>query len=1327
MSMEEKLIIKSESPEEIKAEFNSSEILRSILGEAPFAVNIWTEEMTNIMCNSHILKAFNINSGEDFLDKFYEFSPELQPNGISSVEMARRNFSKVIKNGKHVFNWMHITPDGNRLPCEITLIKLEGASSEPYIAGFIKDLRAEFTYAKHEEKYDYYFTDKLPRNILMEEIYELSKEWFFSVDLRTGNYNYFGRKGIQGLNENTMIRDSEILERGLIHEDDVTLYEKMMENIKVGITESYDIRFLDNEGFYRYHKVTCKLISDSKNEPVFVVGKGIDIHEQKVFEERSQKDLLTDCYNKISAQNIIAEKLISNSTSSHAFFIVDIDNFKSVNDNLGHYFGDEVIRDISTGLKSVFRDNDTVARIGGDEFIIFVEDLSDLNVIGKKAEKILDVYRKTYSGEYKDYSISGSVGIAQYPRDGATYDELYQKADKALSQAKIRGKNRFEMYSEDFNIGTTRSITKIENANRIASSFFDYDLISAVFNILYEKDGNSDAINLTLSYICQKYNADRSYIFESLDGGLSLDNTFEYCKEGISSEINNLQGIPYELFKDFLGKAHNGIIYSNNLRETLEQDRAFEIMDDQGILSFVHAQTKRDGKMTFFIGLDDCTKTRIWTEKEINSLQYIGKLLSIILQGTHLRNKINQLAVSNRNSASILDTSDSIVYVSDLKTYDLLYLNKIGKDAVGVEADSDLSGQKCYKILQGKEEPCEFCTNHLLKEDEYYEWSYYNPNLDGTFLLKDKLIDFGGRAARLEIATDVSKIVELEKTLTHRLADEQFLMECTEMLHSGKEPDKSISSLLNAVVNYYDAERSYIFELSECGNYISNTYECCKEGCEEYKESLQNIPVEELKKLMNQCETQIAFRLNIDEVDKNTLEYKLMEMQKLKEVIIGAIKVEGKNVTGFVGVDNPGKNKEKIVITKTVAKFTANFLDETELVSNLNRLSYYDTLTRIKNRYSYTLALKRIDMNIGSLGVIYADIIGLCEINDTKGVMAGDSALIKLAEILRGIFEENVFRVGGDEFAVISENISETDFEKKIELLKAKLDKEESFRTSIGYTWNKNQKSSNIIDLQEGKEYEHILLRNLEKEISDGKYIVYMQPQVNLSSGKVESAEALVRRLGADEVVQSPFYFLPFYEKEGMVPKIDEFVFETVCKTLKNWKDSGVDALPRISVNCSRITISEKGIVEKFSSICDKYGVDRAKLIIEITETIRGIEEKAFAKVIENFSDAGFLVSLDDFGSGYSNLNSLVVSDFDEVKIDMKIISGMHKDKKSKALSQIAISLCENLGGVASVAEGVEEKVQHEMLCEMGCRVGQGYYYGKPMPVDEFTNRYLNL
>ncbi len=1311
---------------DIEQELKSAPILTAMMNASPIALNLWDTNRTNIFCNKYVLNIFNIDNEADYLNNFLAFSPKYQPNGVSSAEMARRNFKKACTDGKYIFHWMHCTPTGELIPSEITLVRLDTESDPDFIVGFIRDLRTEFSRTTNAT-YDFYFTDEIPTSILLKEISKLSDEWFFSIDLRTGNIiQHMNSSPVKIHQEDSMFLTYNTFKDGVVHKDDVVIFENSIKNLKKGILEPCDVRFLSVNDEYRYNRIIYKLLCDNSDNPIFVIAKVIDIQEHKILEERAKKDLLTNCYNKVSAELIIAEKLRSLSDGTHALFMIDIDNFKGINDNLGHFFGDEVLKEIAAGLHTVFRDSDLIARIGGDEFVVFLEGVNDSKIISRKATRILEVYEKTYSGEYKDYSISGSIGIAMYPHDGTTYEDLYKNADTALYQAKLSGKNRYVSYSEDLQIGTMRNITKIENADKIASSYFDYDLISTVFNLLYERNGDSISINAAIKYICKKYGADRSYIFESLDNGATYDNTFEYCKKGISSEIDNLQQLPSEIFVDFTEKAHNGIIYSNDLRETLQYDSAYEVMNSQGILSFIHAQVKKDDVMAFFIGLDDCTKTRIWSEKEINSLQYIGKMLSIILQGTRFREKADILTESNKNATQILDSTDEIVYISNPETYELLYLNKTAIQAVGNPSEKNWRSQSCYKLLQGKNEPCDFCTNHLLTKDKFYEWSYYNPILDKTFLLKDKLITFNGNLARLEIATDISQILALEHELQEKLNDELFLSSCVEMLHSGSEPSVAIYKLLESLSCHYHAERSYIFEMSDCGEFVTNTYEWCQNDVTSYKKALQKVPVTKLGTLFERCNELITFSLSIDDptLAKDSLEYKLMNKENITTLIISPIISSNNQVTGFIGVDNPREHLEKISVVQSVAKIIANFLDETEFIARLNHLSYYDTLTTVKNRQSYNDTIQSLNKrDVESLGVIYADINGLRALNDENGNLFGDSVIKRLSVILSNIFGSDVYRVGGDEFIVLKVDDSEETFENSISTLKEMLSKENDFTTTIGYTWNRNfnQISDNLMYHDGNDKYTHILSNNLDLEIANGKFVVFLQPQVDLASGETRSAEALIRRVGAGNTLQPPIAFIPFYEKEGIISKIDIFVLETVCKSLKSWRDAGYSQIESIAVNCSRMTIARHDIVHDFSKICDRYGIDHSQIVIEITETTNEISEPVLKSIIQNFSDAGFAVSLDDFGSGYSNLTSLVISDYDEVKIDMRLINDIHHNEKSKALTEVVLILCQKLNGLVSVAEGIELLEQSDILKEMGCSKGQGYYFHKPMPIDHFS------
>lgn len=213
------------------------------------------------------------------------------------------------------------------------------------------------------------------------------------------------------------------------------------------------MKTLQNEyEWFSFHGI---ILFDQNQLPIKLIGKIANIDEQKRATqrliERAQRDSLTNLYNKISTQTQIEEFIKESAPNSiSAFILIDVDNFKAVNDNLGHFYGDEVLKTISRRLMEEVRASDIVGRTGGDEFIVFLKDLGSISHVEKKAEDICNIFRDSYTGEKSDYKISSSIGISVYPKDGNTYELLFQKADYSLYQAKHNGKDCFCSYSREF-------------------------------------------------------------------------------------------------------------------------------------------------------------------------------------------------------------------------------------------------------------------------------------------------------------------------------------------------------------------------------------------------------------------------------------------------------------------------------------------------------------------------------------------------------------------------------------------------------------------------------------------------------------------------------------------------------------------------------------------------------------------------------------------------------------------------------------------------------------------------------------------------------------
>ncbi len=248
---------------------------------------------------------------------------------------------------------------------------------------------------------------------------------------------------------------------------------------------------------------------------------------------------------------------------------------------------------------------------------------------------------------------------------------------------------------------------------------------------------------------------------------------------------------------------------------------------------------------------------------------------------------------------------------------------------------------------------------------------------------------------------------------------------------------------------------------------------------------------------------------------------------------------------------------------------------------------------------------------------------------------------------------------------------------------------------------------------------------NREKD-ERGKFEVYLQPQINLQTGVISGAEALIRRRTSDDRIEPPASFISFLEKEGSISIIDLFVLETVCKYIKEWREQNYSIKFKIAINCSRITLSERFIVERMKAICDSYSVDPSQIVIEITETINAMDDESLIVILQDLKSCGFSVSLDDFGTGFSNLETLLLFDFDELKIDKTLIDSVTENEKAHILIRSTLFLCKNSGSLTSIAEGIETKEQYETLCQLGCTKGQGYYFDKPLPIEIFFTKYID-
>lgn len=251
--------------------------------------------------------------------------------------------------------------------------------------------------------------------------------------------------------------------------------------------------------------------------------------------------------------------------------------------------------------------------------------------------------------------------------------------------------------------------------------------------------------------------------------------------------------------------------------------------------------------------------------------------------------------------------------------------------------------------------------------------------------------------------------------------------------------------------------------------------------------------------------------------------------------------------------------------------------------------------------------------------------------------------------------------------------------------------------------------------------YHEQLINDIDNAISNRDLVVFYQPKYGIQCDEPElkSAEALIRWRHPKYGMISPGDFIPLFESNGLIQKLDHFVWEEAARQIRKWKDEYGITVP-VSVNVSRVDIYDAQLEDRLVRILKDNDIDAKELMLEITESAYADDAKGLTDVVTKLRESGFRIEMDDFGSGYSSLNMITEIPIDVLKMDMKFIRNMNKDAKSLKLVELVIEIADYLG-VPVVAEGVEDKSQVDQLKSMGCELIQGYYFSKPVPPEEFN------
>lgn len=511
---------------------------------------------------------------------------------------------------------------------------------------------------------------------------------------------------------------------------------------------------------------------------------------------------------------------------------------------------------------------------------------------------------------------------------------------------------------------------------------------------------------------------------------------------------------------------------------------------------------------------------------------------------------------------------------------------------------------------------------------------------------------------------------------------------------------------------------------------------------------------------------QMMARLVTEEIESGDAEGVIQEIGQLGDVVIPDIKslreshpviyehlaelrawsatgislYTGEHLLGILMVLNPHRHLGEAEILSMLGTTLAARIELRNLQEQQEYDRTHDKLTNLWNREGLSvMARTGADNMFCSLGVITTDVIHLSEINKQFGYISGNRRLMEVAELLKSLFPNyRIYRYDEDEMLVLCINIKRQEMEQQVENLQNRL-AGLGFGVAMGYSWSAHPQirsqiaeaevlmSNDKLKLMHGTTVMKRMEQSVIDEINDlmerGRYLVYLQPKVDIHTGRTEGAEALIRQLDDELGIVGPGMFIPVLEHYNLVHMIDLFVLDEVFRYQKEQIREGHRTVP-ISVNFSKMTIMYPELIEKVTQMVQKYDIPVELIHIEVTETVGDMDHVLIENVANSLKELGFRLSMDDFGSHYSNLAVLIQYDFDSAKIDRSMVTEITNNRKSRILLDYMTSMINDLG-IHCIVEGIETKEQVDILKKTKAEMIQGFYFGKPVPKEKFYEAFI--
>ncbi|MFI3249992.1 MAG: EAL domain-containing protein [Eubacteriales bacterium] len=673
--------------------------------------------------------------------------------------------------------------------------------------------------------------------------------------------------------------------------------------------------------------------------------------------------------------------------------------------------------------------------------------------------------------------------------------------------------------------------------------------------------------------------------------------------------------------------------------------------------------------------------------------------------------------------------------ISDLETDQIVYMNTAMRTIL--RESEEFGDRKCFDILQGKEGQCSFCPNEKLTLGQVVETYVYNEKIEQFFRVTHTLLDYHGKKFNLCKYFVAPSFEEQQQDY------EDAMHSCEKILEL--DPSEQLPSFLELLGNFYNAERVHTYRFDRKGMEIIYEAAWSHHDIELPDKLSRYISVDQVLDWYNKKNDFGIIEANavLQDFTPNSIESEVLETFGLDNITLCHVGDSVKNPERMIGVSNRKQTEFDYRLLKVVSELVNQIGNPVAMSEIFEYVKDYDLLTGFFNHQSCSKQIDDVkEKMLDSLAIFYISLNHLQNSDKKFGSRNNIRNTKHCAQLLTTHFGTDFYRINSGDFIAFFENITEEECLERIKPLRKRLTDANVWPFTIGYAVHNGRidveeiisEASTITAINKQRYYHRVrheenpsdnpLLNDLLRYLNEGELLVYLQPQVDMVTRQIIGAEALIRRYDKEnKKMVFPDQFIPQYEHDCIIRHVDLFVLEKICELQVEWGKEHKQV--PVSVNLSRVTLLEFDIVETIAEICDRHGVDHSLIIVEVTERVGLIENDVASSLIRDFQGNGFKISLDDFGCAYSNVVTLAKIEVNEVKIDKSLVDNITTSVRNQLLVGNIIQTCNAFDGTHTLAEGIETEEQATILQNFGCSYGQGYLFSRPLPHEEFFEKYI--